>query len=269
MEQSGTGRIIAPVRIVLFVFLLWLAGPASACVKTLRWSDDGPYSKRLPDGRIVGAMVDIHVELLRRMGCRAELVEMPFARALAELRSGHLDLLPGSFDRPERREYAHFSRPMLLSRNLLYVREADLPKARGLSLAELVAQDWQVGVQIDVVYGPSYVELLKDAQASAKLQRIGKRANLWQMLARHRVDAVPASESSAQQELAELGLQAQIVPSGLVLSEEAVGTAISRLRNDEAFVARFNATLERMRADGSYAALMGRYGLKPDRMPPR
>lgn len=257
------------MRLVLIVFLLLSCGPALACVKTLRWSDDGPYSRRLPDGRIVGAMVDIHVELLRRIGCKAELVEMPFARALAELRSGKLDLLPGTFERPERLGYAYFSQPMLLSRNLLYVRTADLPQARGLGLAELVAQGWKLGVQIDVVYGPSYVELLKDAQAAAKLQRTAKRSSLWQMLAHGRVDAVPASESSAQQEIAEAGLQDQIHASGLVLSEEAVGTAISRKNNDEAFVARFNAALDRMRSDGSYAALMARYGLKPDRMPPR
>lgn len=248
---------------ILLLLLFALLSPALAqgCVKTLRWNQDPPYSMRLPDGRIGGLHVELHQALLQRLGCRAELVELPFARALTDLQLGRLDLLPGSFDLPERRAYAHFSQPLIKVRNLLYVRAADRQRAAGKGLAELITDGWRVGVQVGVVYGPAFAELLKGSQAAARLQPVPRRNSLWLMLDRGRVDAVPADELSAAHELGGLALAARIVPSGLVLSTEASATAISKRNNDERFLQRFDAALLDMKADGSYAALLQRYGL--------
>jgi polar amino acid transport system substrate-binding protein len=258
------GRRLFP-SVLLLTLLLPLA--AAACVKSVRWSEDPPFSMRLPNGRIGGVIVDLHEALLQRMGCRAQLVEMPFARALAELQLGRLDLLPSTFDRPERRSYARFSQPTLQIRNLLFVRREDLAKLRGQSLAQLVAGGWRIGAQVGVVYGPAFAELLKDPAAAAKLVTVPQRQGLWQMLERSRIDAVPADELTGPMELQTLGFSARIVASPLVLSTEGAGTAFSRLSTDEAFVQRFNATLETMKADGSYAALLARYQMRTEFAP--
>lgn len=248
----------------LLALLLLPLSHAAACVKTLRWSEDPPFSMRLPDGRIGGLNVELHEQLLQRLGCRVELVEMPFARALAELQLGRLDLLPSTFDRPERRSYAHFSKPTLQIRNRLYVRSGDLPRLQGQDLAQLVAQGWRIGVQVGVIYGPSYAELLKDPDAARKLVVVPKRQSLWQMLARERIDAVPADELTGPLELQALGFDTRIVASPLVLSTEGSGTAMSKLSTDDRFVRRFDAALQDMRADGSYAALLARYPLRAE-----
>jgi polar amino acid transport system substrate-binding protein len=246
---------------LLLVALLSLPPPAGACVKTLRWNEDPPYSMRLADGSIAGVNIELHRSLLQRLGCKVELVEMPFARALTELQLGRLDLLPGAFDRPERRAFALFSQPLVQVRNLLYVRQGDLARTQGKSLANLVAEGWRLGVQIGVVYGQDYADLLKDPAAVAKLQSVPRRSSLWLMLDRGRVDAVPADELSAAHELGSLSLQGRIVASPLVLSTEGVGTAFNKRSHDEGFVQRFDAALLAMKADGSYAALLRRYGL--------
>lgn len=255
-------------RPLLFAALLTLPALSGACVKTLRWNEDPPYSMRLADGRIGGLYVELHQALLQRLGCKAELQEMPFARALTELQLGRLDLLPGTFDRPERRGYALFSQVLVPVRNLLYVRQGDLPRTQGKTLVALLANGLRLGVQVGVIYGPSYAELLKDPTAAARLQTAPKRGSLWLMLDRGRVDAVPADELSASYELGALGLASRVVASGLVLSTEAAGTAFSRRGNDEAFVQRFDAALQAMKADGSYAALLRRYGLSAEALPP-
>lgn len=241
--------------------LLLLPGAAAACVKSLRWNEDPPYSMRLADGRVGGLQIELHQALLQRLGCKTELVEMPFARALTELQLGRLDLLPGSFDRPERRAFAWFSQPLIQVRNLLYVRAAERQRTQGKDLGALVAEGWRIGVQVGVVYGPEFAELLKDPVAAARLHPVPKRQSLWLMLERGRIDAVPADELSAAHELGGLALHKQVVPSTLVLSTEAVGTAFSKRSNDEAFVQRFDAALQAMKADGSYAVLLRRYGL--------
>ena len=139
------------MKLVLMLTGLLLPALAAACVKSLRWNEDPPYSMRLANGEIGGLQVELHRAVLKRLGCKAVLVEMPFARALAELQLGRLDLLPGTFDRPERRAFARFSQPVLKVRNLLYLRQADLERSQGKDLATLVAEGWQLGVQVGVI----------------------------------------------------------------------------------------------------------------------
>lgn len=197
------------------------------------------------------------------MGCQVRLLDMPFARALLELEAGRLDLLPGTFARPERQRYAHFTQPVLRSRNLLYVPVADPPRLQGRDLAQLVADGLRLGAQVGVMYGPSYAELLRKPELAAKVVMVPRRSGLWQMLARGRIDGLIADEATAAHELRELGLSEQIQSSGLVVSEEAAGHAFSKRSTDADFVARYEATLEAMRKDGSLAQLLARYGLKP------
>lgn len=238
------------------------SAPATACSKRLRWNDDPPYSMRLPDGRISGWSVDLAQAVLQRMGCRVVLEEMPFARALAELKAGHLDMLDGAFPLPERQAYAHFSMPLARSRNLVFIRRSDAPRFQANSLAELYQTGWRFGAQVGVVYGPAYAALQQDGRFRAKLQVVPRRQSLWQMLALGRVDVVMADELSATHELAAAKLTDVIVATALVVSDEAAPMAFSKATTDAAFVQGFDATLLAMVADGSYERLRQRYGLK-------
>lgn len=238
------------------------AAPASACVKRLRWNDDPPYSMRLPDGRVSGWSVELTQVVLQRMGCQVVLEEMPFARALAELKSGNLDMLDGAFPLPERQAYAHFAKPVARSRNLVFIRRSDLPRFQARSLEELHAAGWQFGAQLGVVYGPAYAALQQDSGFRSKVQLVPRRNSLWQMLARGRVDLVIADELSAAHELAAARLTERVVATPLVVSDAPAAMAFSKASTDEAFVRRYEATLQAMQADGSYQQLRQRYGLK-------
>lgn len=241
---------------------------AAACVKRLRWSDDPPYSMRLPDGRIGGWSVELTQAVLQRMGCQTVLEEMPFARALADLKTGRLDLLDGAFPLPERQTYAHFSVPVVRSRNLVFIRTADRARYQSQTLAELHRGGWQFGAQVGVVYGPAYAALQQDEGFRAKLQLVPRRASLWQMLALGRVDVVMADELSASHELAAAKLQTRIVATPLVVSAEPASMAFSKATTDLGFVQRYDATLQAMQTDGSYQQLRQRYGLTDAAAPP-
>jgi len=235
---------------------------ANACTKRLRWSEDPPYSMRLPDGQISGLTVALAQAVLGRLGCKVELLELPFARALADLQAGQLDMIDGVFVLPERQAYAYFSIPSQRARNVVFVRAADLPRVNTLELADLHQDGWQFGVQVGVAYGPAFAALLKDPGFQSKLQRVPRRSSLWQMLVRERVDVVMADELTGAHEIAAAGLAGQIVPTRVVVSEDPVAMAFSKATTDPAFVSRYNQVLQAMRRDGSYQALMQRYGLR-------
>jgi polar amino acid transport system substrate-binding protein len=240
-----------------------MAAQAQACTKRLRWSDDPPYSMRLPDGRIGGWSVELTQAVLQRMGCQVVLEEMPFARALADLKTGRIDMVDGAFPLPERQAYAHFSMPVVRSRNLVFIRATDRARYQAQTLDELHREGWRFGAQVGVVYGPAYADLQQDESFRAKLQLVPRRASLWQMLALGRVDVVMADELSASHELATAKLQERIVATPLVVSAEPASMAFSKATTDLAFVQRYDATLQAMKGDGSYQQLSQRYGLKP------
>lgn len=248
-----------------FVALCVLAGAASAqaCVKSLRWNDDAPFSMRDARGEIVGLQIDLARAALERLGCTARLVEMPWARALAELEAGRLDMLTGTFRRPEREAYAHFAGPGLRSPNVLFVRADALERWPQTRLLDLKGRGFRLGAQIGVSYGADYEELARDPAFARDLQKVGKRRALWQLLAMQRIDGVIADEATARYEIRALGLEGKLAGSRMVVSDDPSWTAFSRRSVAADFVARYEQALAEMRKDGSYRAIVERYGAGP------
>lgn len=237
-----------------------LIRPALACELRLRWSSDPPYSMRDAAGRIVGLQAELAEKTLERMGCRAVWVELPWARALVELQTGRLDVLPGALRTADREAYAYWVEQPVEVPNRLYVRAARRAEfGAALRLREALKPGLKLGVQLGVVYGAEFAELLKDAGFRAQLTQAAARSSLWQMLEIGRVDAVLASEASARWELAQLGLTGRIVPTAVALSEPQAYVMFSRRSVDAALVQRFRAADEALQRDGTRARIMRKY----------
>ncbi len=232
---------------------------AHACTKTVRWYDDAPYSFRGPDGQITGFDADLTRAILKRMGCQAVFVEMPWARALAELEAGRLDVLPSSFRNPQREAFAHFSMPSLQSPNLLYLG----PKARAAykiaKLDDIIGSGFQLGVQIGVSYGDVFDKLKANPRFKENQVPITQRRNAWKMMELGRIDGMIADEASAALELRQLGLAETLTPSGVIVSTNTAMVAFSKRSVSAHDVAAFNKALQAMIADGEYRRIRERY----------
>jgi polar amino acid transport system substrate-binding protein len=237
-----------------------LTTAATACELRVRWNADPPYSLRDASGRIVGLQAELVERTLERMGCRAVWLELPWARALLELHAGRLDVLPGALRRPEREAYAYWAEQHVAVPNRLYVlasRRGDVGPATRLRQLNLAS--FRLGVQIGVVYGPEYGDLLEDPAFRGRLTQAAVRSKLWQMLAIGRVDGVLASEASARWELAELGLAGTVVATDVVLSSEAAQVMFSRRSVEPALVQRYREASAALERDGTLAQIARKY----------
>lgn len=225
---------------------------AQACVKTVRWFDDAPYAYRGADGQLLGFDVEITRAALKQLGCEARWVDMPWARALIELKAGRLDVLPGAFQRPEREAYAYFSRPVIRSRNVLFVRRAVAGRYPIRQLSDLLGTDFRLGAQIGVSYGPSYDALMGNPAFRARITPVNAARNAWQMMERDRLDGLISDEISGLMDLDELGMRTTVVKTPVVVSDDPSRIAFSKSTNDAAFVRAFDQALQSMLADGRY-----------------
>lgn len=243
--------------------MLSMAAHAAACEKTVRWNDDPPFSQRAANGEIVGITVDQVRETLRRLGCTARLLEMPWARALAELEAGRLDLLPGALRSTERERYAHFSVPGPVFSNALFVASNGLKAKRFGKLADLRDSGFRLGAQIGVSYGAEYDALMQDTDFVKQVQRVSSRQSLWKMLNAGRLDGVLADQLTGRLEIAQLQLQGRIKETGVLLPHVRAAVAFSKKSVDQAFVDSFNKAFDAMQQDGSMAAILRRYATAP------
>ena len=232
---------------------------AHACEKKVRWYDDAPYSYRAPDGEVAGFDGDLARAALRRIGCRAVFVNMPWARALIELESGRLDILSSTFRSAEREAFAHFSIPSLQSPNVLYVGPKARVQYRLSKLDDMVGTQFRLGVQIGVSYGDSFETLKADPLFRDNQMPVTLRRNAWKMMERGRLDGMIADEASAQLELGQLGLDGVIKPSGVIVSSNTSSFAFSKRSVSPQFVESFNKALKAMIADGEYRSIRDRY----------
>ncbi|MEB0032877.1 transporter substrate-binding domain-containing protein [Undibacterium sp. RTI2.1] len=248
-----------------FVFicgiLALLSAPSdiSACEKTVRWDDDKPYSSKNAGGVVVGYYVDIVKTALERMGCTAKFVELPRARALAELEAGRLDVLPGALKTEQRDRFALFSRVINRSPNVLFVAKSSLKKYPLKNLEDIIKTDFKLGTQVDVSYSPQFDVLSKNPAFLTHLNPIYNRTNGWKMLHVGRINGVIADEVTGLIELQQLHLSTEIVRSAVIVSDDPAMIAFSNKTIDAAFVSRFNTALESMIADGQYVQIRNRY----------
>ena len=247
--------------LLLSVMLATACGMTQAqmCVKSVRWYSDAPYAFRSADGQILGLDMEIARATLKQMGCEANFVEMPWARALIELEQGRLDILPGALRKPEREVYAYFSRPINRSPNVLFMSKAAAEKYAIHQLSDLLGTNFRLGAQIDVSYGASYDTLLRNPEFKSHLSPLTVRLGAWKMIERGRIDGLIADEVSGLLELQQLGLTDAVAKARVVVSGEPAMFAFSKKTNTSEFISAFNAAFGAMLTDGRYKEIAQRY----------
>jgi polar amino acid transport system substrate-binding protein len=249
-------------RLCWVVALSFLSLPllAEGCVKTVRWSTGhDPYAFKDESGAVRGLHMDLVREALRRMQCETQFVEMPWARALRELQTGRLDILPAAANTEERKAFALFSRPTNSARNILFVRRESEKKYRLGKLSDLMGTDFRLAVRRGASYGDEYDALLNQPQFLSRLTYVSSSTSGLQMMGAGRVEGLLADEMTGILGVQKMGLGQSVRPSELVTASDADFVAFSKATTDTVFVQNFNHALGAMMADGTYKKLLETY----------
>lgn len=263
LPNPGPGARGRTRRLTLLACLALLAAARTAaaeCRVTVRFnSNDAPISMADAQGQATGISPDVMREVLRRMGCIPQFIDLPWARGLARLRSGDLAVLPDIVRTPEREEFAWYSDEYANDDAVLFIRKESVGRWHFTDLQQLRDTEIHVGVGIDALYSAEYRSRLGDPVFRSRLVPVSKRESQWKMLALGRLDAVLCELMTGRRQLREAGLEQKIVDYPLLAVREPAYVAFSKKIVTADFVVRFNAALATLRADGTIAAIRQRH----------
>lgn len=203
------------------------SGHRDPCVLTTRWNPLSPYWMAREGQPPTGYLAELLVEVGRRTGCEIRFREMNWARGVAEMKAGRVDLIAGAVRSPERDSFAYFTRPINATRSVLLLRAELAATHRFDDLSALAATSLRIGIQAGANYGPEYVALLRDPAFAARLRPIREPKSGWQMLASDRLDGLFTDELSALEHQADTQGQVPLQPV-FVLSDEPSRLMVGR-----------------------------------------
>src|ERR1700759_161237 len=111
---------------------------------------DSAPTAYMQDGRPSGILVDVVTEAFRRTGHQFEIQLMPWARCLAEIRSGRVDGIFSVFQLPERNEFLTYTSVPIINEVLAFFVPADSDLKFSGDITQLR------GLRIGTIRGTSY-----------------------------------------------------------------------------------------------------------------
>lgn len=218
-----------------------------------------PYFFTGETGVFSGVDVEIATEAFSRMGYRAEFRMIDWTEKDLLLLSGDVDCLWGSFTMTGREDRYDWAGPYLTSRQVIVVPEnSDITKISDLAGKTLACQaTGKVDEIFSAADGTDGVPVLSGLYCFESFDLA------FAALRKDYADAVAGHETALVDFMNDLTGEYRVLDEPLV--EVELGVAFGK-GDERGIRERLTATLNEMAADGTTAAIVGRYGIASDRV---
>ncbi|MCZ7886129.1 MULTISPECIES: substrate-binding periplasmic protein [Agrobacterium] len=227
------------------LIFLALATPASAAKLFLTTEIYPPYNLQASDGSVRGVYFDQLRTVLEDTGTSYEVAVMPWARAIALARTQAMHCVFAAARTLEREKQFKWVTPIHIDRNILVARRDANIEASSLE----DARKYRVGTQRG-----DYTEALLEKLGFPQVDVGADFEITLHKLNAGRIDLMPMSESTFK------SLPADTFREVITLSRQQLGLACNKSVPDEV-IAKLQARLDRLIADGTQQRIFDRYNL--------
>ena len=213
-----------------------------------------PFNYIGEDGAPTGIDVELAKEAFRRMGYRTEFTIIDWERKTQLLETGDIDCVWGSFTINGREDDYRWAGPYMASRQVVAV----MPGSDIETIADLEGRS----LAVQSTTKPEEL-FLTDASLPAlrDLYCFEDRELIYTALGKGYVDAIAAHEVSILQYMQDYNTEYRILDEPL----QVVSLGVAFGKNDvRGLETQLTATLDEMRADGTLAAIIGKYLANPE-----
>jgi lysine/arginine/ornithine transport system substrate-binding protein len=223
---------------------------------TLRLGVDpgyAPMEMKAPDGHLTGFDIDLADEICKRIGMHCEWVEMEFSGMIPALQARKIDAIMSSMAITEKR-----SQQIAFSTKLFQFRSRLIARA---GVAFVVNAQGLRGKRIGVQSGSQFeAYALKNWQpAGAEVVAYPSQEGVFNDLASGRLDAALLGAVEAENGFLKTpkGQGFAFVGEPLSMGDHGVGMGLRQ--GDTALKAKVDDAIARMRVDGTYRRIAGKY----------
>lgn len=224
----------------------------------ISYPDFAPFHYQNVDGRLEGIFFDIITEALgNRMDIQVIWTPYPWSRCQENVKFGKADAMI-TVPTPQRAVYTRthhlpfYRKPLNL---FTYASHPRLAAIRGISqLSDIKALGLSVVTYSTNGWHKKYVETLGIQTLESSFLR-----NVWRMLAHKRGDLVIEWPNGARPEIEQLGLEHQIIDTGITVSSMIFHLLIRKESEHVGLLDDFDGVIETMRRDGTIEAINLRY----------
>jgi polar amino acid transport system substrate-binding protein len=227
------------------LLFLALAGQASAAKLFLTTEVYPPYNLQASDGSVAGVYIDQLKIVLEETGTDYEVAVMPWARAIALATTQAMHCVFATARTPEREKLFKWVSPIHSDRNILVARhnaDIDVSSLEGAKKYRVGTQRGDYTETLLETLGFPHVDVGADFQITLHKLKAG------------RIDLMPMSESTFK------SLPANTFKEVTTLSRQQLGLACNKSVPDE-IIAKLQARLDRLIADGTQQRIFDRYNL--------
>jgi polar amino acid transport system substrate-binding protein len=217
---------------------------------------DSAPTAYMKDGRPSGILVDVVAEAFRRTGVQFEIQLMPWARCLAEIRSGRVDGIFSVFKLPERNEFLTYTSVPIITQVVAFFVPADSDLKFGGDISKLE------GSRIGTIRGTSYGSTVDSALKTGVWSAVVETNNidsLVGMLAVKRIDLAVGYRHVVLEAASKKGYLGKIRELSPGIEEIQSYLAFSKQRDYSEVVASFDKALTSMKNDKSFEAIYEKY----------
>jgi polar amino acid transport system substrate-binding protein len=254
---QNSAKSFGSLRSFLFAIAIATMGCSDAYPASLVLvAADSAPTAYMEEGRPSGILVDVVTEAFRRTGHQFEIQLMPWARCLAEIRSGRVDGIFSVFQLPERNEFLTYTSVPIINQVLAFFVPADSDLKFGGDIAQL--QGFRIGTIRGTSYGTK-VDSALNAGVWSTVVNTNNIDSLVGMLVLKRIDLAvgyrhvvleAAKKKGYLGKIKELSPSIDVVPSYL---------AFTKQRDYSEVVASFDRALTSMKNDQSFRAIHEKY----------
>ena len=256
------------IRLVSLLAALCLAAGLSGCAHAAASSAESdlptivvgsdvypPYNYISEDGTPTGIDVELAEEAFRRMGYRAEFTIIDWENKTQLLENGDIDCVWGSFTINGREDDYRWAGPYMASRQVVAV----MPGSDIETVADLAGRT----LAVQTTTKPEELFLTDTTLPALRdLYSFEDRELIYTALGKGYVDAIAAHEVSILQYMQDYSTEFRILDEPL----QVVGLGVAFAKNDvRGLETQLTDTLNEMRADGTSAAIIGKYLANPER----
>ncbi|ASP40649.1 amino acid ABC transporter substrate-binding protein [Bacterioplanes sanyensis] len=236
--------------ILITSLILW---SCNSLAETVTAAQD-PWPPFVQEGNPPGISVEVVQEAMKTQGYTVDMKLTPWARAIEDVKNGNVDFLIGTWFTQERSAYLRYSDHYAINQ-VKFITKAD-------SSFEYTGMDSLAGKSVGIVRGYGYGDEFLTAGHFARPEANNLVLNLRKLMA-GRIDMTLEDEIVARSQMTGAGLdvsQFRFTSNSLSENKLHVTSGLANARSEE-LINAFNKGLAAIKANGTFDAIMKKYGI--------